>query len=75
MSRIFQRALSQRPCIIEAYNKEENRTRTKKSLDNRSNPGFDGLCDEACLELGNYPVPQLPVVNCLQNIGSKIITY
>ena len=41
----------------------------------RRKPAVDGLCDESCLELCKYPVPLIIVVNCLQRIGRKPITY
>ena len=34
-----------------------------------------GLCDKACLELGLDPVPKQTVLNVLQSIGRKPITY
>ena len=33
------------------------------------------MCDTACLDLGEYHVPQKIVTNCLQSIGNKSITY
>ena len=47
----------------------------KKYLDIMRNPMVDVVCNEEDLELGKYPVPQIPVSNCLQNIGSNPITY
>ena len=35
----------------------------------------NGVCDAACLKLGENPVTQQAVANCLQSIGSKPITY
>ena len=55
--------------------KEENWTRPKKSLERRRNLEVNGVCDAACLELGKNPVPPMTVINCLQRIGSKPITY
>ena len=37
--------------------------------------GVDGLCDVACLELGQDTVPRQTVANCLLRIGFKPITY
>ena len=33
------------------------------------------MCDEACLELGDDPVPRSTVVYCLQSIVSNTIKY
>ena len=38
-------------------------------------PDMRGLCDKACLELGLDPVPKQTVLNVLQSIGRKPITY
>ena len=37
--------------------KEDNWSRMKKAMEIRRNPAVDGVWDEACLELGKYPVP------------------
>ena len=47
----------------------------KKALKNWRKPLVDGLCDEACLQLGEDPIPRLTVVNFLQRVGSNPITY
>ena len=38
-------------------------------------PYLRGQCDEDCLELGLDPVPKQTVLNVLQRIGRKPITY
>ena len=38
-------------------------------------PDVRGQFDEACLELRFDPVPKQTVVNVLQRIGRKLITY
>ena len=35
----------------------------------------NGVCDAACSELGEDPVPRITGANCLQRIGSKPISY
>ena len=47
----------------------------KKALDRRRNTAVNGVCDAACLELGEDPVPRITVANFLQRIGSKPITF
>ena len=41
--------------------KGENWPRPKKDLEIWRNTMVNGLCDEACLELGKYPVPRITV--------------
>ena len=55
--------------------KEANWLRLKKVLVNSWYPYLRGQCDEACLELGLYPVPKQTIFNVLQRIGRKPITY
>ena len=44
-------------------------------MERRSNTELNEVYDAACLELGEDNVPRQTVINCLQSIGSKPITY
>ena len=54
---------------------EANWPRLKEDLVNSQYPYLRGQCDEACLELGLYPISKQIVFNVLQRIGRKLITY
>ena len=47
----------------------------KESFFNSWYPSLRGQCGEACLELGFGPVPKQAVLNVLQRIFMKPITY
>ena len=54
---------------------EANWPRLKEALVNSRYPYLRGQCDEACLELGFYPVPKQTLFNVLRRIERKPITY
>ena len=54
---------------------ENNWQRIKEALANSWYPYLRVQYDEACLELGLYPVPKQTIFNVLQRIGRKPITY
>ena len=47
----------------------------KKDMNNWKEPSVDGVCDKACLQLGEDPIHRSTVVNCLQRVDIKPITY
>ena len=55
--------------------KEENCPSLNKSMERRRNPAVNGVCDAACLDLGEDNVPRQTVTIFLQRIGNKPITY
>ena len=54
---------------------EDNYPRIKENLVNSRYPYLRGQCDEACLELGLNTVPKQTILNVLQRIDRKTITY
>ena len=44
-------------------------------MDRQRNPEVNRVCDAYFLELGDDIFPRQTVTNCLQRIGSKLITY
>ena len=54
---------------------KDNWTSLEKELEIQRNTKVERVWDEGDLDLGENPITQMTVINCLRRIGNNPITY